>query len=136
MLRRILSNINDNFAQSLAGSAIIAISLFLWLDRTYFFWPPELTSTMNDQRVDIIIFILGVGLLISALFDNPNRVRNYVVFDQRCSYFCASTNPTMSWIFGRSKKNGLHRYWRFNNFYSNFKGSIQELGGRSLARSY
>lgn len=80
MLRRILSNINDNFAQSLAGSAIIAISLFLWLDRTYFFWPPELTSTMNDQRVDIIIFILGVGLLISALFDNPNRVIEITLF--------------------------------------------------------
>lgn len=80
MLRRILININDNFEQSLAGIAIIAISISLWLDRNYFFWPPELTSTMNDERVDIFILILGLGLLISALFDNPNKVIEIILF--------------------------------------------------------
>lgn len=80
MLRRALSNINDNFEQSLAGMFIALIGASLWLDRNYFFWPPELTSTMNDQRVDIFIFILGLGLLISALFDNPNKIIEIALF--------------------------------------------------------
>ena len=73
MLRRLLSNINDNFEQSLAGLSIALIGASLWLDRNYFFWPPELTSTMNDQRLDITILILGIGLLISALIDNKSK---------------------------------------------------------------
>lgn len=73
MLRRLLSNINNNFEQSLAGISIALIGASLWLDRNYFFWPPELTSTMNDQRLDITILILGIGLLISALINNKSK---------------------------------------------------------------
>ena len=73
MLRRMLNNISNNFEQALASVAVIAIGASLWIDRNYFFWPPELTSTMNDQRIDITILILGIGLLISALIDNKSK---------------------------------------------------------------
>lgn len=80
MLRRLLNNVSNNFEQALASVSVIAIGASLWIDRDYFFWPPELTSTMNDQRVDIVILILGLGLLISALFDNPNKVIEIILF--------------------------------------------------------
>ena len=73
MLRRLLSNINDNFEQALAGASIIAIGASLWIDRNYFFWPPELTSTMNDQRIDIVILLLGFCLLVSAVTGNKSK---------------------------------------------------------------
>lgn len=78
MLRRLLNNINNNFEQFLAGASIIAIGASLWLDRNYFFWPPELTRTMNDQRLDIIITVLGLGLLLMAITGNRNKAWQHI----------------------------------------------------------
>ena len=73
MLRRMFNNFSYNFEQALASVAVIAIGASLWIDRNYFFWPPELTSTMNDQRIDIVILLLGFCLLISALTGNKSK---------------------------------------------------------------
>lgn len=73
MLRRMLNNVSNNFEQALASVAVIAIGISLLIDRDYFFWPPELTSTMNDQRIDMVILLLGSCLLISALIGNKSK---------------------------------------------------------------
>jgi len=73
MLRRLCHNIDNNFVQFVIGASIIAIGASLWLDRNYFFWPPELTKAMNDQRLDLIIIFLGLGLLVMAMTGNRNR---------------------------------------------------------------
>ena len=73
MLRRLCHNIDSNFEQFLAGASIIAIGASLWLDRDYFFWPPELTATMNDQRLDITISVLGLALILMAITDNKSK---------------------------------------------------------------
>ena len=74
MLRQMLDNVSNNFEQALASVAVIAIGASLWIDRDYFFWPPELTSTMNDQRIDIVILLSGICLLISALTNNKSKL--------------------------------------------------------------
>lgn len=33
----------------------------------YFFWPPQFTSMMNDDRIDIIVIIVGAGLILYAM---------------------------------------------------------------------
>lgn len=73
MLHKLMHNANNNFDQLLAGTAIIAIGVSLFLDRNYFFWPPELTREMNDQRLDLFIIILGIGLFILAITDNISK---------------------------------------------------------------
>ena len=73
MLRRLCHNIDNNFVQFIIGASIIAIGVSLWLDRNYFFWPPELTKAMNDQRLDLIIMFLGFGLLVMAITGNRNK---------------------------------------------------------------
>jgi len=73
MLRRLCHNIDSNFEQFLGATGIIAIGVSLWIDRNYFFWPPELTQTMNDQRLDLIITILGFGLLVMAITGNRSK---------------------------------------------------------------
>lgn len=73
MLHRLCHNIDNNFEQFLAGAGIIAIGVSLWIDRKYFFWPPELTQAMNDQRLDLIITILGFGLLVMAITGNRSK---------------------------------------------------------------
>ena len=78
MWHRLLSNINENFEQTLAGASIIAIGASLWLDRDYFFWPPELTATMNDQRLDITISVLGLALILMAITDNKSKAWQHI----------------------------------------------------------
>lgn len=73
MLRRILTNLSNNFDQVLAGMSIIAIGISLLLDRKYFFWPPELVKPMNDQRLDLFIIILGLLIVINATKLEYNR---------------------------------------------------------------
>ena len=73
MLRRLCHNIDNNFEQFTAAIGVVAIGISLWIDRKYFFWPPELTQAMNDQRLDIIITVLGLGLLIMAITGNKNK---------------------------------------------------------------
>lgn len=73
MWTKLLKNIDYNFEQILASLSIIAIGASLWIDRDYFFWPPELTSTMNDQRIDIVILLLGFCLLVSAVTGNKSK---------------------------------------------------------------
>lgn len=34
----------------------------------YFFWPPQFVSLMNDDRIDVIVIIVGVGLILYAMF--------------------------------------------------------------------
>ena len=79
MFRKLLSNANENFDQTLTGLAIIAIGVLLWVDRNYFFWPPELRSMMNSELVDVFFMFLGVGILLCALTGNKNKALQHTL---------------------------------------------------------
>jgi hypothetical protein len=74
MWHRLTNNINNNFNQTIIGISMIATGIFLWLDRSYFFWPPQLSAMMNSEYWDGIFIFLGAGLLACAFFDNQNKV--------------------------------------------------------------
>lgn len=72
-LKRLTRNADKNFNQMLIGVLIVAIGIFLWADKNYFFWPPQLRPLMNSEWSDIIFIILGVCLLFTALTGNRSR---------------------------------------------------------------
>ena len=71
--KQLTKNADKNFNQMLIGVLIIVIGIFLWADKNYFFWPPQLRPLMNSEWSDIIFVILGVCLLFTALTGNRSR---------------------------------------------------------------
>ena len=72
-LKSLLRQADKNFNQMIIGMLIVAIGIFLWADKNYFFWPPQLRPLMNSEWSDIIFIILGVCLLFTALTGNRSR---------------------------------------------------------------
>ena len=72
-LKSLLRQADKNFNQMLIGVLIIVIGIFLWADKNYFFWPPQLRPLMNSEWSDIIFIILGICLLFTALTGNRSR---------------------------------------------------------------
>lgn len=72
-LKQLTKNADKNFNQMLIGVLIILIGIFLWADKNYFFWPPQLRPLMNSEWSDIIFIILGICLLFTALTGNRSR---------------------------------------------------------------
>ena len=72
-LKSLLKQADNNFNQVLIGISIIMIGIFLWADKNYFFWPPQLRPLMNSEWSDIIFIILGICLLWTALTGNRSR---------------------------------------------------------------
>ena len=73
MLRRLLSNLNENHDQTIAGGTILAIGIALLRDRNYFYWPPEWTLFMNDKRLDLAIILLGLLITIDSMLKKRHR---------------------------------------------------------------
>ncbi len=71
--KQLTKNADKNFNQMLIGVLIIVIGIFLWADKNYFFWPPQLRPLMNSEWSDIIFIILGICLLFTALTGNRSR---------------------------------------------------------------
>lgn len=74
MWRRLLKNIDYNFNQVLIGLSIVSMGLFLWLDKNYFSWPPELRPMMNSEYADLFFIFLGVMLLLFAITNKDIRI--------------------------------------------------------------
>lgn len=72
-LKSLLKQADNNFNQALIGISIIVIGIFLWADKNYFFWPPQLRPLMNSEWSDIVFIILGICLLWTALTGNRSR---------------------------------------------------------------
>ena len=72
-LKSLLKQADNNFNQVLIGISIIMIGIFLWADKNYFFWPPQLRPLMNSEWSDIVFIILGICLLFTALTGNRSR---------------------------------------------------------------
>lgn len=74
MWRRMLRNIYYNWNQVVAGLEIVLVSLVLWIDKSYFTWPPELRPAMNSKYADIFYLCLGIMLLLFAITNKDIRI--------------------------------------------------------------
>lgn len=74
MWRRLLRNIDYNFNQVLIGLSVVSMGLFLWLDKSYFTWPPELRPLMNSKYSDLFFMCLGIILLLLAIVNKEIRI--------------------------------------------------------------
>ncbi|RMC48892.1 hypothetical protein [Lactobacillus sp. ESL0228] len=74
MWHKLISNINKNFNQVVIGLSIVLIGGFLFADKNYFTWPPQLRPMMNSEYSDIFFIILGLVLLYCAVTGNKNKV--------------------------------------------------------------
>lgn len=77
LLKEELHVVDLHFCQFVSSLWIIFGGAALLYDRNYFFWPPSLAGIENDQRIDIAIIILGVGLLICTLTNNKSLAWAY-----------------------------------------------------------
>lgn len=75
--REELHIVDLHFTQFASSLWVIATGVALFYDRNYFFYPPSLASVENDQRIDIAIIILGIGLLICTLTNNRSMGWTY-----------------------------------------------------------
>lgn len=87
MWHQLIANIKAFYYQTVVGMAVISIGAVLWLDRNYFFWPPELKGLMNNVWLDRTILIMGTGILLCALTGNRVKWLQHFLF--------IVTEPTM-----------------------------------------
>ena len=76
MIKAIHNLLIKNSKYANLGLAMLLMGADLWLEPNYFFWPPQYASLMNDNGVDGIAVIVGIGLLVYAGMDIHD---NYVV---------------------------------------------------------
>lgn len=76
MFHRLIRNIDKNFVLFVISLVVIAIGGFLWEDKTYFTWPPDLRPTMNSESSDVFFIVLGVMLLIMSILDKQVRIND------------------------------------------------------------
>lgn len=62
-----------NTLQLIISIWTVVIGLFLFDDRTYFFWPPNLKNIENDMRLDTLIVITGLALFLCTILFVKNK---------------------------------------------------------------
>lgn len=72
-LKNELHVIDLHFSEFASSIGVMLIGYSLYIDRHYFFWPPSLSTLENDERIDILIICLGLGLLICTLTNNWSK---------------------------------------------------------------
>lgn len=70
-MKQMLHRLNSWY--SIIGFLVTAVGIALWSNEHYFFWPPQYTSLMNDDRIDAIATLVGIGLIIYALTGMHNN---------------------------------------------------------------
>lgn len=68
-----LRKLKKNELYALIGLALISISVALWCDKFYFFYPPQWQTYMNDNGLDALGVAIGIGLIIYAIVDEHNN---------------------------------------------------------------
>lgn len=68
-MKRLLANLRRNFQYALVGLAMVGNGATLFVDRNYFFWPPQYSDLMNDQRIDMLMCFTGIALMLLAMRD-------------------------------------------------------------------
>lgn len=63
-----------NTLQLIISIWMIVIGLFLFDDRTYFFWPPNLKNIENDMRLDTLIVLTGLALFLCTILFVKNKL--------------------------------------------------------------
>lgn len=71
--KELLHNSRNNTIFIYIGLTLIAIGIALWLDTTYFFFPPQWNAVMNDNGLDGVAVACGLGLIFYAFDETKNR---------------------------------------------------------------
>ena len=75
MLKQLFHNLKYNAWYVIIGAVTTAIGYDLLTNEHFFFWPPQYSSLMNDDRFDVITLCIGLGLIIySAVGKHTNRI--------------------------------------------------------------
>lgn len=96
MLKQLVKNVNQYFDQALTGLAIIAVGIFLLIDKNYFSWPPNFKPIMNSDYMDFFFILLGIVLLIFVVIGDING--NNLVLKVR-KIFIVISGGAVSFLF-------------------------------------
>ena len=67
LIKQLLYNLKHNDWYVIIGAVTIAIGYSLLTNEHFFFWPPQYSSLMNDDRLDVITLCIGLGLIIYSI---------------------------------------------------------------------
>lgn len=63
---KLFKNLIHNSKYSFLGLSMILLGWDLYNTPNYFFWPPRYADLMNDNGIDAIAIMIGLGLIIYA----------------------------------------------------------------------
>lgn len=62
-----------NTLQLIISIWTVVIGLFLFDDRNFFFWPPNLKRIENDMKLDALIVLIGLALFLCTILFVKNK---------------------------------------------------------------
>ena len=78
MLKFLKQRLKTNTLHIIIGGAIALIGLELWLNKGYFFWPPNMSSILNDDAVGFFGTALGCGIVLWSISKEQNPKTNQI----------------------------------------------------------
>lgn len=78
MLKLLKQRLKTNTLHIIIGCAIALIGLELWLNKGYFFWPPNASSVLNDDVVGFFGTALGCGIVLWSFSRDQNPKTNQI----------------------------------------------------------
>lgn len=71
--KNLLQNSKNDTIFIYIGLVMLTVGISLWINQSYFFFPPQWNSLMNNNGLDGIAVACGLGLIIYAFDNNKNR---------------------------------------------------------------
>lgn len=78
MLKLLKQRLKINTLHIIIGCVIALIGLELWLNKGYFFWPPNASSVLNDDVVGFFGTTLGCGIILWSFSRDQNPKTNQI----------------------------------------------------------
>lgn len=72
-------NLKLNPLHLILGLVMFLAGSYLIIDDNYFLWPPDWTSYFNNDLVDVIVMVIGVGYFAFVLSGGTNQLANAIL---------------------------------------------------------
>lgn len=90
-MKRVLKNLKLNPLHFILGIMITAMGAVLMFNDTFFYWPPEWQWFFNNDLVDIVVILIGIGLIAFVLMGGKNQIINAVLLSASAVFLTVLT---------------------------------------------
>lgn len=79
VIKTIYHRLKLNPLHFILGCMILAMGISLMVNDTFFYWPPQWQWLFNNDLVDCVAIIIGLGLIIFVLLGGQNQIANAIL---------------------------------------------------------